>query len=158
MCHILYSNGMPFQLSNPHSWTEQCCWTQTSLYSWHCSFTPPFILGFTSFWCETVLTLVHVINITPSCILSSATPHNNVHSILLGKTSLKKFSCHCYGVLHQHEHSKLAPRVVTCANLGVSHEHRLYQWYDQCLKLQFHNFQLWIALPRPQGNTIAYDL
>lgn len=115
MRQILSSHGTLFQRSWPHAHKQNGIVKLNNVIFLTLFVTP--LLVPSPFLVKAALTVVHMINITPSTILSGATPNNCVHSGPLRYDFLRVFGCHWYVFLHPHKRNKVVPHIVTCINL-----------------------------------------
>jgi len=82
------------------------------------------------FWVEAILSIVNLINITPSSVLAGRTPHERLYFSPPDYSMLHTFGCTFYVLLHPNERTKLSARSAKCVLLGISSENNGYRCYD----------------------------
>jgi hypothetical protein len=84
----------------------------------------------TSYWVEALRTATYLLNLCPTKVLSSATPHFALFHIHPDLSHLRVFGCKCYPNLATIASNKLAPFSVVYVFLGYPKEHKGYRYLD----------------------------
>lgn len=83
-----------------------------------------------SFWGEAMLTVVLLINRSPSTLLTRISPYENLFFCKPDQSHLKVFGCTCFVLLNDHERTKLSPKSTICVFLVYGIEQKGYHSYD----------------------------
>ncbi|XP_061367913.1 uncharacterized protein LOC133310934 [Gastrolobium bilobum] len=82
------------------------------------------------FWEESVLAGVHLINRTPSKILSGRTPHDLLYGVVPKYEHLKTFGCLCFANVRPKPADKFASRSHKCLFVGYPVDQKGWRVYD----------------------------
>ena len=82
------------------------------------------------FWVEALQTATHLLNILPTKMLASGTPHAALLGTAPTYDHLRVFGCKCYPNLFATAPHKLSPRSALCVFLGYSAHHKGYRYLD----------------------------
>lgn len=98
-----------------------------------------------AFWGKVVLTVVHLINKTPSSHTSCLSPYENLYGHPLDYSSLRVFGCTCFILRPSVECNKLSSHSIICVFLSYGEGQKGYHCYDpvaQQLYISCHVFFL----------------
>ncbi|PKU60143.1 Retrovirus-related Pol polyprotein from transposon TNT 1-94 [Dendrobium catenatum] len=84
----------------------------------------------TSFWVESVLTAVYLINRLPSPITKYISPFQCLYKTPPSYSHLKIFGCLCYPWLQPAAPNKFAPKSSACVFIGYSSTHKGFRCYN----------------------------
>lgn len=83
-----------------------------------------------TFWGETVLTSVYLINPIPSKVISGISYHEKLFGMKPDYFPLIVFGCTCFILLHKTQYLKLSTRSILCDFLGYGDGRKGYLCYD----------------------------
>ncbi len=82
------------------------------------------------FWAETIVTIVYIMNQTPTTIVHGMTFEEKFTGKKLDVSHLKVFGCIAYVHVLDEERSKLDPKVEKCILIGYSSEQKGYRCFN----------------------------
>ena len=82
------------------------------------------------FWGECVLAAAHLINRTPTQVLSGKTPHEALFGMKLSYEHIRVFRCLCYAYNFRRKKDKFGSRSRRCIFVGYPHGKKGWKVYD----------------------------